>query len=129
MIDPDRRVIVLGASPKRSRFSNKAVRCYRELGFEVVPVHPTAKEIEGLTAYAAIADVPGEAALLLSYVRSELAVSVLAQAVTKGVRRVFLNPGADGAAVVAHVRQLGMEPIEDCAIVAVGRRPHEFPDA
>lgn len=125
----ERRVIVLGASPKRSRFSNKAVRCYRELGYEVVPVHPLAKEIEGLTVYPTIADVPGEAELLLSYVRPELAIDVMEQAVEKGVARVFLNPGAASPAIAAKVRELGMEPVEDCAIVAVGRSPAEFPES
>ena len=124
-----RRVIVIGASPKRSRFSNKAVRCYLELGYDVVPVHPTATEVEGLRAYPSIAEVPGTAELLLSYVRPDLAIPVLDQAVAKGVRRVYLNPGADGPEVVARIRELGMEPVEDCAIVAVGRSPAEFPDA
>ncbi|MEZ4651264.1 MAG: CoA-binding protein [Candidatus Eisenbacteria bacterium] len=125
----ERRVIVLGASPKRARFSNKAVRCYRELGYEVVPVHPLAKEVEGLAVYPTIADVPGEAELLLSYVRPELAISAMEEAAKKGVRRVFLNPGADGPTIAAKIRELGMEPVEDCAIVAVGRSPAEFPES
>ena len=123
------RVIVIGASPKRSRFSNKAVRCYRELGYEVLPVHPTATEVEGLTVYSTISEVPGQAELLLSYVRADAAIPMLEQAVAKGVRRVYLNPGADGPGVAARVRELGMEAIEDCAIVAAGRSPSEFPDA
>jgi hypothetical protein len=46
-------VIVLGASPERWRFANKAVRCYRELGYTVFAVHPTASVVKESTPFRA----------------------------------------------------------------------------
>ncbi len=122
-----KRVIVLGASPKRNRFSNKAVRCYQELGYEVVPVHPAADEVEGLPVVAKLADAP-RAQLLLSYVRPELLLPIVSAAADIGVRRIFLNPGADSDELAEKIRALGIEPLRHCAIVAAGRSPSEFPD-
>lgn len=129
-MDPEsRRVIVLGASSKRWRFSNKAVRAYREAGYEVVGVHPRETRVEGAEVYPSIDRVPGRAALLLLYVRPEIGQTHLAAAAAKGVRTVYLNPGAGSPALAAEARRLGMEPLEACAIVALGRSPAEFPEA
>ena len=41
-------VAVLGASPKRERYSNQAIRLLRDYGHTVLPVNPAQQEIEGL---------------------------------------------------------------------------------
>ncbi len=124
---PEKNVIVLGASDDRSRFANKAVRAYLEAGYQVFAVHPTATRCEGLVVYPNLADVPEKAELLLLYVRPEVGIRLIDDAPKAGVRRVFLNPGTESEALVARVESLGMEAIEACAIVALGRSPSEFP--
>jgi hypothetical protein len=44
----------------------------------------------------------------------------------KGVGRVWLNPGADDPAVVARAREVGLEPVVACSILAVGEEPGAF---
>jgi len=53
----------------------------------------------------------------------ETIVDSLAQ---KGVREVWFNPGADGAAVVRRAKALGLEPIEACSIIGIGMSPSQF---
>ncbi len=125
---PSRSVIIVGASPDRSRFGNKAVRAYLDGGYVVYPVHPAADQIEGLPVSPSLADVPARAELLLLYVRPDLGLTVIDQAPARGVRRVFLNPGAASPELAARVRALGMEAVEACAIVALGRSPAQYPD-
>ena len=43
-------VIVVGASRSRDKFGNKAVRAYQSQGHRVIPINPSAEEIEGLKA-------------------------------------------------------------------------------
>jgi len=123
-----RSVIVLGASPQRWRFANKAVRCYLEAGFRVYPVHPTADAVEGIAAAATIGEVPGTADLLLVYVRPEIGERCVAEAPARGVTRVVLNPGTSSASLVRRLHEMKLEVREECAIVALGRSPAEFPD-
>ncbi|MFN8546711.1 MAG: CoA-binding protein [Candidatus Eisenbacteria bacterium] len=127
MNDPERAVIILGASEDRSRFANKAVRAHLDAGFRVYPVHPTADSSEGIPTSRSIAEVPGQASLLLLYVRPAIGLEVIDQAPAKGVRRVLLNPGSESAELITRIEALGMEAIEACSIVALGRRPSEFP--
>lgn len=127
--DVERRsVIVVGAGDDRRRFANKAVRAYLEAGYRVFPVHPTATECEGLPVAPSVSAVAETAELLLMYVRPELGLSVAREAASRGVKRIYLNPGTESEALVREIERLGMEPVEACAIVALGRSPSEFPE-
>ncbi len=127
MTDRARNVIIVGASSNRERFGNKAVRAYRDEGFSVYPVHPAETEVEGLPVSKSVAEVPAEADLLLLYVRPDVGLGVVEEAAAKGIRRVFINPGTGSPELVARIRALGMQPVDGCAILALGRRPAEYP--
>ena len=43
---------VVGASAAREKFGNIVLRCYQAQGLSVIPVNPTALEIEGLPCVA-----------------------------------------------------------------------------
>jgi predicted CoA-binding protein len=51
-------VAVVGASPDRTKYGNKAVRAYLQQGHTVYPVHPREPIVEGLAAYPTVADIP-----------------------------------------------------------------------
>lgn len=53
-----RTVAVVGASPSRSRPSNRAVRYLVQAGYTVIPVNPNYDEIEGLKSYPDLLDLP-----------------------------------------------------------------------
>ena len=120
-------MIIVGASADRSRFSNKAVRAYLDEGFTVYPVHPREKEIEGLAVSPDVSSVAAVVDLLLLYVRPEAGMAAVEAAGHKGVRRIYVNPGTESPALLQRIRDLGMEPVEACAIRALGRAPSEYP--
>lgn len=123
---PEKSIIIVGASNDRSRFANKAVRAYRDLGWSVFPVHPREKMVEGLPCYPRVEDVPEEARTMSLYLPAEAGIPVVEAAVARGVRDVFVNPGAGSPALVEKIRSLGMNPIEACSIVAVGKHPGDY---
>jgi len=53
-------VAVVGASTKGNALPNVFIRRIREFGFqgEIYPIHPSAGQIDGLTAYKSLADTP-----------------------------------------------------------------------
>lgn len=119
-------IAVIGASRDRRKFGNKALRAFRQQGYQVVPVNPHETEIEGERAYPSVEAFPGPIDEATVYVPSEAGLEVMASLSRKGVGRVWLNPGADGPAVVAHARALGLEPIVACSISAAGENPGDF---
>ncbi len=123
----EQSIIIVGASNKRERFANKAVRAYRDLGWTVYPVHPTETEVEGIPCSPTVAEVPGRASTMSLYVPPAAGLAVVGAAPAKGVHHVYVNPGAGSPELVARIRALGMDPIEACSIVAMGKRPADYP--
>jgi uncharacterized protein len=119
-------VAVVGASRDRRKFGNKALRAYARQGFRVVPIHPTADQVEGFKAYASLRDVPGPIDRVTIYVLPEVGLRVLDDVASVRPREVWVNPGAESAALLARARELGLDPILACSIVAIGERPGAF---
>ena len=46
-----RTVAVIGASADSTKYGNKAVRAFKQQGYQVFPVNPKATEIEGLPVF------------------------------------------------------------------------------
>ena len=124
---PNPTVAIVGASSDRSKFGNKSVRAHLAQGYDVYPVNPKAGEIEGLTAYANIADVPVESLDRVSvYLPPAVLLSVLESIAAKGCDELFLNPGSESGEVIAQAEALGLNAIVACSIVDVGHSPAEF---
>ena len=122
-------IAVIGAGADRRKFGNKCVRAYVAAGYDVYPVHPKETTVEGLTAYSTIADVPLEKLDRVSvYLPPAVGVAVMEQIAMKTVGEMWLNPGADGEAVVVRGKELGLNVICDCSIVDIGMSPGMFGD-
>jgi uncharacterized protein len=118
------RVMVIGASSNRDKYGNKAVRAYLRRGHVVLPVNPTETEVEGLTCYPRIAAVPGPIDRATVYLPPPRGVGAMTQLAERGdVGEVWLNPGADGAEVIAEARRQGLRVVCGCSIVDIGERP------
>jgi predicted CoA-binding protein len=119
-------VAVIGASSNRRKFGNIAVRAFREAGYRVIPITPRESEVEGLKAYASVLDYPEPIDLATVYLPPRVGETVIEQIAQKGIKEVWLNPGAESDALVAKARTLGIRPIEACSIVGIGYSPAQF---
>ena len=117
-------VAVIGASSNRNKFGNRALRAYQRQGYTVLAINPNEKEVEGHTTYASVLDVPGPIDIASVYVPPEIGVTVMEELARKQIPEVWLNPGADGQAVVARARELGLKTIQACSIIAIGENPY-----
>jgi predicted CoA-binding protein len=117
-------VAVVGASSDRRKFGNRALRAFRQQGYTVVPINPHETEVEGVTAYASVLDVPGAIDMASFYVPPEIGVQVIDEIARKGIAEVWLNPGAESDALIARARSLQIQPIVACSIVSIGENPY-----
>jgi hypothetical protein len=147
-------IAVLGASADRHKFGNKCVRAYRDVGYEVYPVNPVEREIEGLPVFRTLAEVPAPLDRISVYLPPALTLALLpeiarasggadatagthpadvegaahrAAAARTAATEVWFNPGSADGAVLAEARRLGIAARPGCSIVDVGRRPGEYP--
>ena len=119
-------VAVIGASANRRKFGNKALRAFRHRGYTVVPINPHADVIEGERAYATVLDYPDLIDEVTVYVPPDIGRQVIDQVATKGIKKVWLNPGADARPVVERARSLGLNTIVACSILGIGESPGDY---
>jgi predicted CoA-binding protein len=119
-------VAVVGASPDRRKFGNKALRAFRDAGYRVVPINPHHTDVEGEQAYASVLDYADPIDMATVYVPPEIGEQVLDSLAQKGISEVWLNPGAESPAVIARARALGLRPIQACSIIGIGMSPSAF---
>lgn len=122
-------VAILGASADRSKFGNKSVRAHAQCGYDVFPVNPKGGQIEGLAVSRSLADVPIARPTRVSvYLPPAVGLKALDEVAAKGCDELWLNPGSDSPEVIARAKQLGLNPIQACSIVALGVSPAMFGD-
>jgi uncharacterized protein len=119
-------VAVIGASPHRHKFGNKALRAFRDAGYRVVPITPNYAEVEGERAYASVLDYPDVIDLATMYVPPEVGEQVIDSLAQKGIGEVWFNPGSDAPEMLTRARALGIRPIQACSIISIGMSPAQF---
>jgi predicted CoA-binding protein len=116
-------VAVIGASTARHKYGNRAVRAYLRQGWTVYPVNPNEPAVEGLATFPTILDIPDPVDRASLYVPAEIGETLLEGIRKKGVKELFVNPGAESDKLLAKAERLGLEPIQACSIVDIGERP------
>ena len=115
---------VAGASSDRSKYGNKVLRCYLQHGRRAIPVHPSETEVEGVTAYPSLYAIPEPVHALSIITPPPVTERVVEQAAAKGVRHVWMQPGAESAKAIARAEELGLSVIAGgpCLLVVLGYR-------
>jgi uncharacterized protein len=122
-------IAIIGASTDRSKYGNKGVRAYKDDGWTVYPVNPNADEVEELTAYESIDDVPGPLNRVSMYVPAAVGKKLLDAIAAKGTDELFLNPGSEDDELIEQANAKGLNTIPKCSIVDIGKSPDMYPDA
>lgn len=117
---------VVGASGDRSKYGNKVLRCYLEHGLRVIPVNPKLEQVEGMECVASIADLPDEVTSISVITPPAVTEKVVEQAAQKGIRNIWMQPGAESQRAVEFCRERGINVIGDgsCILIALGFGDH-----
>lgn len=117
---------VAGASRDRAKYGNKVLRALAASGRRVYPLNPSAaeaanREIEGITAYPSIADLPQVPAALSVVTPPLVTREVIRQAIAAGIQHVWMQPGAEDGPASEAAREAGLNVIDDgsCLLVAL----------
>jgi predicted CoA-binding protein len=116
-------VAIIGASSARHKFGNKAVRAFLRQGWTVYPVNPSEPVIEGLTSYPSVSAIPGPVDRASLYLPPAIGIAVLDEIQRKGIRELWVNPGAESDELIEKAERLGLETIQACSIVDIGETP------
>ena len=115
---------VVGASPYRHKYGNKVLRCYQQNGRRAIPVNPNEREVEGAACVASVLALPAAVQTTSVIPPPPVTERVVEQAIRKGIRHVWMQPGAESEKAVADCEAAGINVIADgsCVLVVLGYR-------
>lgn len=113
------KVVILGASAKRERYSNMAQRLLMEIGCAVIPVNPGQSEIEGVTTIRHLSAVQEPIDTVTMYVNPETSEKLKDELIRLKPRRVIFNPGTESQFLATTLRQHDILVIEACTLVLI----------
>jgi predicted CoA-binding protein len=113
---------VAGASVDRAKYGNKVLRTYQQRGLEVVPIHPKEATIEGLATVPNVDGLPSGIEALSIVTPPAITEQVVQAAARRGIKHVWMQPGAESPAAIAAAQAAGMNVIADgtCLLVVLG---------
>lgn len=110
---------VVGASQNPTRYGNKIVHRLQDSGFNVLPVSPNYTEIDGMKTYPSLLSIEEPIDVVNFVVNPAIGLKVLDEVIELGIKRIWLQPGADGKEVVKKAKENGIEVIEACILVVL----------
>lgn len=115
------KVAILGASAKPDRYAFKAQERLQAAGHEVVGISPALPAI-GVPVTATVGELPPGIDTLTVYVGAKGTDEAAGQILSYGFRRVVFNPGAENPALMASLREKGVDAFEACTLVLLSTR-------
>jgi len=112
-----RKVVVLGASSKPERYSNKAIRLLLEHGHRVIPVHPAINMIEGLEVKKSLDEIKDQIDTLTVYLSPAISTPLADQMLRLNPKRIIFNPGTENPALRDRLAENSIEVEEACTLV------------
>ncbi|HBS86478.1 MAG: hypothetical protein A2W91_19875 [Bacteroidetes bacterium GWF2_38_335] len=86
-----KNIAVAGASRNKKKFGSQVYRSLKEKGYQLLPVHPEAADIEGDKCVKSVADIPAEFTHLLVITKKQYTDAIVDQAMAKGIKNLWLQ--------------------------------------
>lgn len=113
----DKKIAVVGVSATGKGFGSFAYSELKKKGYRVMAVHPTASAVHGDACWPSFASLPEPVERALVVVKPEAAEAVLRDAAAAGVRRVWLQQGAESPAALRAAEELGLDVVHGQCIL------------
>lgn len=112
---------LVGASRSGKRFGNIAFTALTHKGYSVSLVHPTAAEIDGVTCYRSISELPESVGGLVVVVPPDQTEQVVNEAISHGIKNIWMQQGAESAEAVKACHEHGVNEVHGECILMFAR--------
>jgi predicted CoA-binding protein len=112
-----KRFAMVGATDNPEKYGNQIVKNLKGRGYEVYPVNPRLKEVEGLTCYAALADLPVKPDVVDFVVPPSATEGILRQCTELGLDRIWLQLGSESETAIAYCRENNLKVVHSVCVM------------
>ncbi len=123
----DKEIAVIGASANKKKFGNIILRYLVARGFNVFPVNPVVKEIEGINCFPDTKSLPSNVKSAIFITKPEVTeIEIENICEEKNITSVWLQQGSESKKAILTAKQNGLNVIHNKCIIMFAR-PSGFP--
>lgn len=100
-----KKFAVIGATDNVEKYGNRIFKNLLKRGYEVYPVNPNLKEIDGVKCYPKLSDVPVKVDVVDFVVPPAVTEATLKDCKKLGLDNIWLQPGSESDVAIAFCRQ------------------------
>jgi hypothetical protein len=122
---------IVGVSRTGYGFGNTAWRALKAKGYRVYPIHPSASQLDGTKCYARFAELPERVGGVVIVVPPASAIDVIYEAAAAGIKRVWLQQGAESPEALKACVECGIDAVSGECILMFAKpkgihKAHQF---
>ncbi|MBN2453687.1 MAG: CoA-binding protein [Candidatus Omnitrophica bacterium] len=108
---------VAGSFRDDSKYAYRILKALKHKGYDVYPVHPVIKEVEGLCCYSSVKDIPFTIDVVNLVTPPAVTESILVECKDKGIRKIWLQPGAENEKAIQYCKDNGMDVVYQVCVM------------
>lgn len=114
-----KRFAVVGSFRNKEKIAYKIFKNLIAKGYEVYPVNPNVKQVDGIKCYVSIRDLPVVVDVVSIVTPPEISFEIVKQCLEKGIRRVWLQPGAESKEILDFCNKNNIKVVYNSCIMLV----------
>lgn len=111
VLNESKTIAVVGLSSNPQKPSYEVAQYLQERGYKIIPVNPNLTEALGEKAYPDVLSIPEPVDVVDIFRPPEAVPEIVEQAITKGAKVVWMQPGAENLQAAERAMQAGLQVI------------------
>ena len=112
-----KRFAVVGATTDTKKYGNEIFRNLISRGYEVYPVNPRLKELEGTKCYPSLSKIPVKVDVVDFVVPPPVTEEILKECKELELDRIWLQPGSESEAAVAFCDENNLKVVHGVCVM------------
>ena len=112
-----KRFAIVGATNNTKKYGYEIFKNLRSRGYEVYPVNPRLKELEGIKCYPSLTDIPVKVDVVDFVVPPQVTEATLRECMRLGFDRIWLQPGSESEAAIAFCHENNLKVVHDVCVM------------
>ena len=112
-----KRFAVVGATDDTKKYGNEIFNNLKSRGYEVYPVNPRLKELQGTKCYPSIADIPVKIDVVDFVVPPRVTEAILKECKKLELDRILLQPGSESEVAIAFCHENNLKVVHDVCVM------------
>lgn len=111
VLSESKTIAVVGLSSNPQKPSYEVAQYLQERGYKIIPVNPNLTEALGEKAYPDVLSIPEPVDVVDIFRPPEAVPEIVEQAIAKGAKVVWMQPGAENLQAAERAMQAGLQVI------------------